>query len=131
MYVQNYSEEQLCRAYEEVKSELSIRHAAERYGIPKSTLSERITGRVQFGSHSGPQRYLSDEEERELVSFICLSVRIGYAKTKKEVLAIVEQVVALKGRDEVRMDGGYHLQSAIFEQLKSYPTHVLWLVMKI
>ena len=80
-----YSEEQLCRAYEAVKGGLSIRHAAERYGIPKSTLSDRITGRVLFGSHSGPQRYLSDEGERELVSFICLSDML---KPKKKYLLL-------------------------------------------
>lgn len=87
------------RAYEAVKDGLSVRRAAEQYSIPKLTLNDRITGRVKFGTHSGPQRYLTDEEERELVSFICQSARMGYAKTKKEVLAHVEEVIISKGRD--------------------------------
>lgn len=94
-----YSDEQLCRAYEAVKDGVSLRHAAEQYGIPKSTLSDRITGRVKFGAHSGPERYLSDDEERELVSFICQSARMGYAKTKKEVLSIVEQTSLQRGEE--------------------------------
>ena len=92
-----YHQEKLCRAYEEVKDgRLSIRRAAEQYGIPKSTLADRISGRVKFGAHSGPPRYLSDSEEKELASFICQSARIGYARTKKEILAVVEAVLASK-----------------------------------
>ena len=80
----DYHHEKLYRAYEDVKDgRLSIRHAAEQYGIPKSTLGDRISGRVRFGAHSGPPRYLSDSEERELACFICQSAGIGYARTKK------------------------------------------------
>ena len=49
---------------------LSVRRAAETYNIPKSTLSDRVTGKVKEKSHSGPTRYLSDEEEAELVHFV-------------------------------------------------------------
>ena len=33
-----YCEEQICRAYEAVQEGASVRHAAEQYGIPRSTL---------------------------------------------------------------------------------------------
>jgi len=39
-----------------------------------------FSGRVEFGLHSGPARYLTDEEE--LVNFICGCASMGYAKTK-------------------------------------------------
>ena len=71
---------------------LSVRRAAEAYGIPKSTLSDRLTGRVNSSSHSGPSRYLSDEEA-ELAG----AASMGYAKTKKDVFAIVNQIVESKG----------------------------------
>ena len=56
-----------------------------------------MTGRVKFDTHSEPSRYLIDREEDELVSFICHCAKTGYAKTRKEVLAIVEEIVASKG----------------------------------
>ena len=40
---------------------MSIRHAAEHYAIPKSTLGDRISGRVLPGSTSGLRWILNDE----------------------------------------------------------------------
>ena len=65
-----------------------------------------MSGRVAFGSHSGPKRYLSDEEETDLVHFLCRVASLGYAKTKKEVMAIVEEIVAGKGK-EVHVSNGW------------------------
>ena len=53
------------------------------YSVPKSTLQDRITGRVPFGSRCGPERYLSEEEEEELVGFIEGCSDIGYQGQKK------------------------------------------------
>ena len=61
----------------------SVRKAAEKYGVPKSTLQDRLSSRTAFGARSGPPRYLSDDEEEELVQFLMRSARIGYAKSKK------------------------------------------------
>lgn len=103
----DYMEDNLCRAYEAVKYDgMSIRRAADEYHVPKSTLSDRLTGKVKFGSHSGPERYLTDMEEEELVSFLCASSKMGYAKTKKEVMAIVQNAVSSKGR-QVSISNGW------------------------
>ena len=55
------TEERLHKAYESVNNgEMSLRQASEVFGVPKSTLHDRITGKVLFGSHShgGPRRFL-------------------------------------------------------------------------
>lgn len=59
------------------------------------------------GAHSGPKWYLSDEEE-QFVTFLVGSARMGYAKTKKEVIAIVEELLSRKGMFVwiYLMDGG-------------------------
>ena len=102
-----WDEERLMRAYTAVKeNKMSCRQAAICYDIPKSTLSDRVSGRVTFGSHSGPKRYLSDEEETHLVYFLGRVASLGYAKTKKEVLAVVEEMVAAKGK-EVHVSNGW------------------------
>ena len=75
----------------------SIREAAETYDVPKSTLGDRVCGKVLPGSVSGPQRILSDREEEELVQFIRRSAYIGYPRSKKDVMAIVENITESKG----------------------------------
>lgn len=93
----SWSKDSLDMACQEVKEgKLSIRRAAESYQIPKSTLSDHVSGRVREGSHSGPSRYLTDEEEAELVYFLVGSANVGYAKTKKDVLAICEPCSRVK-----------------------------------
>ena len=88
-----WDEGRMLKAYEVTRRTLSIRRAALQYNVPKSTLSDKVSGRVSFNSHSCPTHYLTDDEE-ELVSFLAGSARMGYAKTKKEDVAIVEEVIA-------------------------------------
>ena len=109
-----WTDEKLRKAYEEVNGgHLSVRRAAELYGVPKSTLSDRVTGRVEFGSHSGPARYLSNAEEEELVSFLCGAARLGYARTKRDVLAVVKDVVAIKSFNLQRMVGSFQEKASL------------------
>ena len=68
----------------------SVRRAAEENGVPRSTLGDRVSGRVCHGAVSGPRRYLSEEEEEELVRFLLGCASMGYPKTRKEVLTLVQ-----------------------------------------
>ena len=43
---------------------ISVRRAALEYNIPKSTLQDRLSGKVLPGACSEPERYLSPEEEK-------------------------------------------------------------------
>ena len=54
-----------------VNDGISVRRAAVEYSVPRSTLGDRISGRVLPGAVSGRSRYLSPEEEEDLVSFFC------------------------------------------------------------
>ena len=71
----------------------SVRKAAMYYGVPKSTLGDRVSGRVTHGILSGPPKYLSEEEEEELVRFILGCASVGYPKTRKEILSLVQTQV--------------------------------------
>ena len=84
---------------------ISVRKASELYGVPKSTLGDRICGRVLPGSRSGPQKLLSDEEEEELATFLCRLGEIGYPKTRKQVLGLVQQIVSSRGREQLVSSG--------------------------
>ena len=99
------SMEMACREVREGR--LSIRRAAESFSVPRSTLGDRVSGKVCEGSHSGPTRYLTDEEEAELVHFLVESSKVGYARTKKDVLAIVDRIVEAKGLKNSRVTHGW------------------------
>ena len=60
---------------------MTIRCAAEEYGIPRSTLVYRASGRVIPGTKSGASTYLSPEEEEDLVQFLIGNTEIGYPKS--------------------------------------------------
>ena len=86
-----------------VQDNISVRRASELYNIPRSTLADRITGRVLPGAKSGPPKVLTDEEEEELVSFLCRLSDIGYPKTRRQVVDLVNQIAVSRGRPEISM----------------------------
>ena len=94
-----------CKEGASVNQRMTVRRAAEAYQVPKSTLQDHLSGRVAAGAKSGPPKYLSDVEEEELGNFLIGSARIGYARSKKQVLAIVQNVVAKKGLNVVVSHG--------------------------
>ena len=73
------------------ETSVRVRKVAVEYGVPKSTLEDCVSGRVTHGS--GPPKYLSDEEEDELVRFILGCASVGYPKTGKEILSLVRTQV--------------------------------------
>ena len=95
------------------KGECTIRQAAEVYQVPKSTLSDRMSGKVIHGTISGPQRYLSDTEENSLVKFLCKCASIGFARSKKQVIALVNEIVQKKGKAGMVSSGWWESFSLI------------------
>jgi len=65
-----WNEEQMCCAFEAVANGSSIRHAAEEYNVPRSTLGDQISECVVPGIKSGSSKYLSTQEEDKLVQFL-------------------------------------------------------------
>ena len=101
-----WNEEQMSRALDAVAAEgLSVRRAALMYGVPKSTLGDRVSGRVLCGSTCGRGKYLTDEEEEELLTFIENCASVGYAKTRKQILALVERILCVRGMKVHVSDG--------------------------
>ena len=76
-----------------MKSGIGINRTAIECGVPYTTLKDRISGCVEHGVNSGPVTYLNKEEERELAVFLKKCACIGYGKTRKQVMAIVEAYI--------------------------------------
>jgi len=90
-------EDKIESALKEVKNGvLTLRKASIQYGVPKSTLHDRVSGKVLPGAKIGAPRYLDDEEEGELVKFLLGAASIGYPKSVREVRAIVSAIMAKK-----------------------------------
>jgi len=86
-----WTENQMKNAIEAVKSGNSgVNRAAKDYGIPATTLKDRLSGRVKENALPGPNRYLNENKENELSMFVKDCASIGYGKTRKEIMRIVE-----------------------------------------
>ena len=63
------------------QSGISMNRAADTYGVPRSTLKDRLCGRVVHGTKPGPRPYLDAKEEGELVEYVFGAAKLGYGKT--------------------------------------------------
>ena len=77
---------------------IPILRAAKKYDVPKSTLHDRISGKVSHGDKPGPKPLLSPIEEGEFADFLVEVAQAGYGKTRKEVRQIAGSVAVDKGK---------------------------------
>ncbi len=89
------------------KGTTSINKASKLYGVPCTTLKDRLSGRVIHGTKPGQKRYLDEQEEEALAEHLVEVARIGYGKTRREVKGIIEKVAIEKNmlRKERVTDG--------------------------
>ena len=102
----NWSEASMDNALDAVISKgWSIRRAADSFNVPKSTLADRVSGRVANHTLSGPRKILNDEQEEVLANFLIGCASIGYAKSRSEVMSIVNQIYKSRGIDKLVSNG--------------------------
>ena len=94
-----WSEESMTATLNEFRKGIHpINKIAVFYGVPKSTLHDRISGRVTHGRKPDPSPYLDPVEEQELADHLITVAKIGYGKTRKEVKMIAESVAKEKNQ---------------------------------
>ena len=90
-----WTDEQMVAAMKSVEEGLSgVNQAASLHGVPKTSLKNRLSGRVVHGTKPGPKPYLDRNEEKELAEFL---QRCSSVKTRRDVLSITEAYVGHKG----------------------------------
>ena len=104
----DYDSEAMSKAMDAVLDGMSVRKAAETYGVPKSKLGDRVSGKVDVDAKPGPTPYLTTFEEEELASFLIRCAKIGYPRTRSQVLGLVQQIVNSKGLD-ASVSNGWNL----------------------
>ena len=85
-----WTQEDLHKALLMMKEErMSFRQAALAYGVPKSTLHDHYSGKVQ-GTKRGPATVLSEAEESMLVEWALEMAKIGYGRTQEQISETVK-----------------------------------------
>ncbi len=106
-----WSEQSMSGALKAVTEGMGVNRAAEEFGIPKTTLKDRVSGRVQHGSKSGKTPYLTRAEEEELVEYLISCSKVGYPKRRDDVIGIVHKTLRNKVKGSVenfKGKGGGH-----------------------
>ncbi|KAI4468028.1 helix-turn-helix psq domain [Holotrichia oblita] len=81
-----YNEEALRKAVERVKAGGKLREICRAYGVPKSTVQDRISGKVAKTSmQMGPDPILSHECENKLVEWIENLAKCGFPIKKRGI----------------------------------------------
>ena len=92
-----WTDEQMNEALKAVSEGLGINQAARDHNVPRTTLRDRVSGRVKHGTKPCPSSYLNATEESELANFVKQCAQVGYGKTRKEVMHIAQSVANEKG----------------------------------
>ena len=67
---------------------MGLNGAATEFGVPKTTLKDRVSGRVTHGCKSGRATCLTHAEEEELYEWLVVCASIGYPKRRDDVIVI-------------------------------------------
>ena len=92
-----WTNEQMEEALKAVASGMGINKAATEHNVPRTTLKDRISGRVQHKSNSGLPRYLNEDEEKDFAKFLKETASVGYGRSRKDVMNIAELYAKKKG----------------------------------
>ena len=79
------------------RGEMSICCTREEHGVPRSTLQDKASGKRSVNAKTGSHCRLLNDEESRLVDFVCGCASIVYAKSRKEVLVIVQRIINSRG----------------------------------
>ena len=81
-----YTKDQLHAAVAAHENGMSLRKASELYGVPRSTISDKKTGKRPLDATKGPECILGEETEKRLADWVLQMCRIGYGQTKPDLM---------------------------------------------
>lgn len=95
-----YTEEALTEAILDIKnSDISVRQAAQKWGVPKSTVSNRLRGQTALADQIQPDQHLSKNQETNLASWILRQESLGYAPSHSQIRACVLALLKQQGSE--------------------------------
>lgn len=102
-----YSQDALTRALIEIQeNEMGIREASRIFGVPKTTLQDRIKGRVpEVPMKTGPPPRLTVTGENEIVQWIINIAKCGFPIRKTDLISTVQKILKDCGKETLFKDG--------------------------
>lgn len=94
--IHNYTQSAVNNAIIDIKNGSSILGTSKKYGIPRSTLNDKLKGKVPIEKKMGPPTILSSEEEDILVKWVVHCAESGFPVTKYQQLDSVQKLVENK-----------------------------------
>lgn len=87
-------------AVQSVRSgKLSIRKAAAEFNVPKSSLGNRVNGRVEHGKKNGPDTLLDPADEAKLAAFHLTYVsKHRYGRSREIVMRMATHMAEKQGK---------------------------------
>ncbi|KAJ3454118.1 hypothetical protein MRS44_018012 [Fusarium solani] len=137
----SYTEDDVIQAILDVtENGLSQNQAAQKNGVPPTTLSDRLRGLPSKSEVTQPAQLLSKSEESRLVIWILRQEALGYAPSHSQVRATVTALLRQQGRerpigvhwlarfikrhDDIKTKVGKHQEAARFNSFT--PMAVNW-----
>ena len=77
---------------------ISFRNAASQFNVPKSSLRDRVTGRVIHGKKNGAETKLTPADEEKLAAYLIETSKQGYGKSKEIILFMATQIALKRGK---------------------------------
>lgn len=100
----NYTDKDVYSALEDIQNGSTIAASARKYGIPRSTLSEKRSGRHPIEHRMGPDTVLSQDEENLLEKWIFHIADSGFPASKDQLLDSVQMLLNETKRQTVFTD---------------------------
>ena len=86
--------EKYLNAMKDVKDNgMTVRAAAKKWSVPKSSLYDRLSGRVKYYRRSGPPAVLTREEETCLAESLVEMKKRGCTFTKNDIFDHVKKML--------------------------------------
>jgi hypothetical protein len=79
---------------------LSQYRAAQKYGIPQQSISDRLKGQTALADQIQPHRHLSKDQEARLVSWILRQESLGYAPSHSQIRTCVEALLKQQNNEQ-------------------------------
>lgn len=97
MTMPSYTEDHITQALEEVAQGQSIKKAAMKWGVPRSTLQSRMRGTQSRDIAFSDQQRLSPTDEGHLATWVRVQADLGLPPSHQQLKEFAERILKVHG----------------------------------
>ena len=92
-----YTEYEVNQALESIANGQSVRKASVNWGVPRSTIRDRLQGSQSKATSASSRQKLSTTQENHLVQWIQVQASLGLPPTHQQIREFTERILYLQG----------------------------------